>query len=89
MKIEYVEDDRPEITCINCMFRHESRCRLDDHFIHYGDMWAQTCDQFLKESADVRTIKEYIRNTRIYNQAEVHEALKQMLERYSKLYGRG
>lgn len=45
MKIEYVEDDRPEITCINCMHRHESYCELDDHFIHYGDMWVQTCDQ--------------------------------------------
>lgn len=44
MKIEYVEDDRPEITCINCMHRHESRCELDDHYIHYGDMWVQTCE---------------------------------------------
>jgi len=89
MKIEYVEGDHPEIACISCMFRNESRCKLDDHFIHYGDMWVQTCDQYLEESADVRTIKEYIRNTRMHNQAEVHEALKQILERYSKLYGRG
>ena len=49
MKIEYVEDDRPEITCINCMHRYESRCELDDHYIHYGDMWAQTCDQLMPD----------------------------------------
>ena len=50
MKIEYVEDDRPEITCINCMHRHESRCELDDHYIHYGDMWVQTCEQHKPET---------------------------------------
>ena len=49
MNIEFLEEDNDDIACISCTHRYNkncsSYCDIDNHFMHYADMWTQTCEQ--------------------------------------------
>lgn len=49
MNIEFLEQDNDDIACISCIHRcnknESSYCDIDQHYMHYADMWTNTCDR--------------------------------------------